>query len=48
MDATIEKMIHVMSSIHKLQLSVKELEDSNELTVSYVKRMYKIGRGLGT
>ena len=37
MDATIEKMIHVMSSIHKLQLSVKELEDSNELTVSYVK-----------
>ena len=29
MDATIEKMIHVMSSIHKLQLSVKELEDSN-------------------
>ena len=38
MDATIEKMIHVMSSIHKLQLSVKELEDSNELTVSYVKR----------
>ena len=38
MDATIEKIIHVMSSIHKLQLSVKELEDSNELTVYYVKR----------